>query len=143
MDQQAGTVPDRDIMSNKVGDHPWMHVLCTACIHHRVDVTLFDKYICVCKSHQRACFIFRLCVLECAGKKIFLVQHSRTQRKILIVNACFRDISYRMGAYLAWQSCWISGSAKDGNGISSVHDALVVILVVTTVSNDLERELGK
>jgi hypothetical protein len=49
----------------------------------------------------------------------------------------------RMGACLAWQSSWISGSAKDGNGISSVHDALVVILVVTTVSNDLERELGK
>jgi hypothetical protein len=48
-----------------------------------------------------------------------------------------------MGAYLAWQSCWISGSAKDGNEISSVDDTLVVILVVTTVTNDLERELEK
>jgi hypothetical protein len=77
------------------------------------------------------------------GKKIFLVQNSRTQRKILIVNACFRDISYLMGAYLAWQSCWISRSAKDGNEISSVDDTLVLILVVTTVSNDLKRELEK
>jgi hypothetical protein len=48
-----------------------------------------------------------------------------------------------MGAYLAWQSCWISGNAKDGNEISSVDDTLVVILVVTTVTNDLERELEK
>jgi hypothetical protein len=48
-----------------------------------------------------------------------------------------------MGAYLACQSRWISGSAKDGNGISFVDDALVIILVVTTVSNDLERELEK
>jgi hypothetical protein len=46
----------------------------------------------------------------------------------------------QMGAYLAWQSRWISGSTKDGNGISSLDDALVVILVVTMVSNDLERE---
>jgi hypothetical protein len=71
MDQQAGTVPDRDIMSNKVGGHPWMQVLCTARIHHPGDVTLFDKYICTCKGHQRACFIFRLCVLECAGRRYF------------------------------------------------------------------------
>jgi hypothetical protein len=46
MDQQVGTFPDRDIMNDKVGGHPWMHVLCTAYTYHPDDVTLFDKYIC-------------------------------------------------------------------------------------------------
>jgi hypothetical protein len=69
MDQQAGTVPYRDIMSNKVGDHPWIHVLCTARIHHPGDVTLFDKYICVCVRVTRELVSYFVCVFWNAREK--------------------------------------------------------------------------